>query len=186
MQALITIDQQLFLFINHLPHTEFTNQVAQFFSGVGTWGVIWLGLTVLLFLREEKRDHWFFLPPLLVMAGTTLSEYILKWIVARPRPTAEMGALIVGHADNFSFPSTHATFAFAFATVIAYEKRRWKWWVYTLAVCIALSRVYLGVHYPLDIVAGALLGWVIGRLALWMSRKKLSHRVKKKEQTLLA
>jgi len=131
---------------------------------------VWVVIAIVLFFREEKKDHWFFLPSAFVMISAVISEYIFKMLVARPRPTVDMGAIIVGAADNFSFPSSHAVLAFAFAYVLSAEESKFTKWFYALAVLIALSRVYLGVHYPLDIIGGAILGWGIGKAALGIIR----------------
>ncbi len=170
MDFLFALDRALFLGINHLPHTIISDSIAQFFSGVGAWGVVWFVIVLYLFFREERRDHWFFVPSIFASVSTVISEYVLKALIARPRPSAEMGALIVGYADNFSFPSSHATLAFAFATLLSGVEKRWKWWLYALASFIALSRIYLGVHYPLDIIGGSLLGYGIGVIGLRMER----------------
>jgi len=157
MELLLTLDRQLFLFINHLPHTSLSDVVALAISGVGTAGIIWFIIAILLFLREEKKDHWFFLPVLLA-GGTSwaIVELILKPLVGRIRPDG---------SDGFSFPSGHATIAFAMAVVLSRKEPKWKWIFYTLATLISLSRIYLGVHYPLDVLFGALLGWGVGRIA---------------------
>ena len=179
MEALIALDQQVFFLINLLPHPEFLDQAARLLSGVGTWGAVWLVIAVILFFREETRDHWFFLPSIVVSMGAIISEYMFKVLVARPRPSLEMGAIIVGSADNFSFPSSHATLAFAFAYILSREEPKLRVWFYALAILISLSRIYLGVHYPLDVVGGALLGWGIGIGAMRLERRprKKKYRI---------
>jgi len=172
------MDQTLFLVINHLPHTEFTNAVAMFLSGIGQWGLVWFVLAILLFFREEKRDHWFFLPSILAMgASYILSELVFKNLIARPRP---LGAYL----SDFSFPSTHATIAFALAFVLSKEEPKYTFWFYALAVCISLSRIYLGVHYPTDVIGGTLLGWGIGWIAVAI-KKTVPHGKKTKTQQKL-
>lgn len=156
MNSLLFLDQQLFLLTSHLPHNELFNTLALMFSGVGSLGAIWFFLGGLLFLREEKRDHWFFLP--LFLAGSVswlLVELFIKPLVARLRPDG---------SDGFSFPSGHATIAFACAVVLAKKEPRLRWLWFTLATLISLSRVYLGKHFPLDVLAGALIGLIIGIL----------------------
>ena len=161
MSSLLFFDQQLFLLINHLPHNELLDAVALMISGVGSLGAIWFFPGGLLFLKEERKDNWFFLP--LIIAGSVswaLVELILKPLVARPRPDGSGG---------FSFPSGHATIAFACAIVLSKKEPRLRWLWFTLATLISLSRVYLGKHFPLDILAGASIGFIIG--VLTSSRK---------------
>lgn len=166
MDFILSLDQQLFILLNHLPHNALLNALGLGLSAIGTAGIIWLILGGILFLREEKKDHLFFIPILVSAAASwILVEKIIKPFIARPRPTLEMGAIILGNnLADYSFPSGHATIAFAMAVVLSRKEPKWKWIFYTLAVLISLSRIYLGVHYPLDVVFGAFLGWGIGRI----------------------
>lgn len=172
MNVLLSLDQQLFLFINHLPHTLVTDSIAKFFSLIGTAGFIWLVIGGLLFLKEERKHHSFFVPIVAAGAGSyVLVELILKPLVGRLRPTLEMGAIIVGNQKpDFSFPSGHATIAFAMAGVLSAYEPKFRTWFYALAVCISLSRIVVGVHYPLDVIAGAVFGWGIGQSVLYMRK----------------
>lgn len=156
------MDLQLFLLIYQLPHNAFFDGLAQLFSGVGKAGIIWFVLGVLLFLREEKKNHRFFIP--IVGAGllSGILVGIVKSIIARPRPTDIL--------TDFSFPSGHATIAFAMAVVLSKIEPKGKWWLYGLALAISFTRIYLGVHYPLDVLAGGILGWSIGKIVVqWRS-----------------
>ncbi len=98
------------------------------------------------------------------------------WILARlgqhlfpqPRPfSLGLGTAWVAHADSAGFPSTHATVAFAFAGAVVACTRRWLSGLAALAVAalVAWSRVCLGLHFPLDVVAGA----IIGGAGAWLS-----------------
>lgn len=170
MNDLLSLDQQLFLFLNHLPHNEILNFLGLALSGVGTLGIIWFVLGIFFFIKEEKKNHWLFAPLVLAGLGTLLlADGILKPLIARLRPTVEMGAIILGNASSdYSFPSGHATMAFAGAVVLSHTEPKWKWFFYTLAALISFSRVYIGKHYPLDVVAGAILGIIIGWLSLML------------------
>ena len=168
MQQALFLDQKIFLFLNHLPHPGFAVELALFLSGIGAAGIIWFVIGAVLFLREEEKDHRFFIPIVLTGAASwILVEDVLKILFNRPRPTAAMGAWIFSpHLTDASFPSGHATIAWAMAIVLSRYEPRLRWWFYLLALSISFSRIYLGVHYPLDIVGGAFLGWGIARISL--------------------
>jgi undecaprenyl-diphosphatase len=177
-QLLITFDHEVFLFINHLPHTPVSDVIALTLSGVLVSTVIvWLLLSVWLFVREQKRDHWFFLP---VVLASTLSilvtDVILKNFFSRNRPPPSLGTInIGGPLADYSFPSGHATFAWALAIVLANKEPRAKWLFYLLAFLISLSRIYLGKHYPSDVIAGSLVGLGIGYMSLWTGQNMIKY-----------
>lgn len=79
---------------------------------------------------------------------------------ARPRPA---GA--INHAESpYSFPSTHSSSAFAWAEFMGIKYVRYKLLFFAFAALVAVSRVYIGVHYPVDVITGAILGWFIGKI----------------------
>jgi undecaprenyl-diphosphatase len=177
MNFSLSLDQQLFFLINHLPHNGFFDGVALFFSGVGTAGIIWLLLGVFLFFREEKKDRWFvFQLGVLGLAVWGLVEEVIKPLVGRLRPGLEAGAIIIGSQSNgFSFPSGHAAIAWAMAVLLSQKEPKWRWFFYILATAISFSRIYLGKHYPLDVLAGGLIGWILGFM--------ISHSILSKKST---
>lgn len=86
---------------------------------------------------------------------------IIRWFVHRPRPFELFFFDPLISAQGFSFPSGHAAFFFAFAVVLAYYDRRLGRWFLGLATVVSLARVLAGVHYPLDVLVGALVGAVV-------------------------
>jgi undecaprenyl-diphosphatase len=179
------VDEQLFLFFNSLPHTPGLDSLAMAISGIGNAGLIWIALALFLFFREERRGWSFFAPFLTAgFLASAASELILKPFVGRVRPAQFLlDAVVIGQIPRtFSFPSTHATLAWALATVIAAEDPRIGRFAYILAALISLSRIYLGMHFPLDVAVGALLGWGIGMLCVvvfYAPPKKKKARAKK-------
>jgi undecaprenyl-diphosphatase len=131
-----------------------------------------------LLLRRWKRpaDD---IALLVIAAGSAVLPIVIKFIVARPRPTLEH----LSHLTSLSFPSEHTTQAAAVYLTIAIMlskglNRGWRELVIVIAVLIALavawSRVYLGVHYPTDVIAGLLLGWTWALLLFHWARPKLA------------
>jgi len=169
MDLFSSIDIQLFYFVNHLPHTAFLNFCAQMLSGFGNGGIIYILTSCIVFLFEEKKDHWFFLPLSITgISAWIFSEVFLKYHIGRMRPDFFPNAIVIGSAPlSYSFPSTHSTFAFAFAYLLAYKEKRLGAFLYIMAILIGLSRIYLGHHYPSDVMGGALLGTILGWIVMF-------------------
>jgi undecaprenyl-diphosphatase len=139
-------------------------------------------LSVILFFafRWKRAAVWM----LVNLAGTLILDLTLKYSFARLRPTP----FFVPLPRTPSFPSGHALFSFCFYGVLAgliadrIESRRWQVLIWTIAAllvgAIGLSRIYLGVHYPSDVVAGYLTGtlWVSTMVALDRMRKRRQAR----------
>lgn len=131
-------------------------------------------LAVVLFVWEEVKDKKGFLAlALAIFLSLTLVEFGLKNIVRRERPELVLPeVIVVGEMmDSFSFPSGHAAVAFAGAVVLAAHHKKWQWYYFILAALISFSRIYLGRHFPSDVLAGILLGLLIGFFSLkWSLR----------------
>ena len=123
-------------------------------SHIGSYGIVWLMLAVLA-VWLYRRPIVF---PLVVIAyfGSAAVSDVIKLAVDRPRPVDHP---LVPEPTTHSFPSGHATTSFACAATLApFVPRRSVPVLYVLAAAIAYSRVYVGVHYPLDVLGGAALG----------------------------
>ncbi len=112
-----------------------------------------LGVTLLLGGQRRRG-----LMILVAITASLILTLIFQYLALRPRPEAVR--LLIPTPNFPSFPSGHAAAAFTTAVVWGLTYQRWRWWLLTLtgASLIALSRVYLGYHYPSDIVGGAILG----------------------------
>lgn len=136
--------------------------VLQAVTWAGTFGAVFLVLGLALALLRRRRA-----PAAAVVAAVVLGDLaarVLQAAVGRDRPPLRtpLPAPLVDLPNSGSFPSGHATVAFAAATVLALALPRGAVPLLALAAAVAFSRVYVGVHYPLDVLASAALGVGIG------------------------
>jgi len=146
-------------------------------AGVSFLGSGWMLLAIVPFLRHApwRKGTTLLLAALVATSGIVAG---LKLAVGRPRPfVAHPLAAVLGLQlpSDHSFPSGHAAGSFAFAAFVAKASPRHRTGLFALASAIAISRVALGVHYPSDVAAGALLGAAIGYAAAnvlsWWSKR---------------
>jgi len=130
-------------------------------SWIGSYGLVWIAIALVLALRWRRPSVF-----LTVVAADAIADALAelgKVIVQRHRPYEHQ----LGPAtSSYSFPSGHATTSFACATVLSAFAPRWRVPFFLLATLIALSRLYNGVHYPTDVVAGAFLGVFVALLVI--------------------
>jgi undecaprenyl-diphosphatase len=131
-------------------------------SRLGTFGLLWLLLALVAAIVWRRAEVLLLTAAAVVVADTFAA--VLKQVVERPRPYLPFPEPepLVGTALGYAFPSGHAATSFAAATVLSRAGPRLAPALFALAVAIAWSRVYVGVHYPSDILAGALLGVLVG------------------------
>ena len=138
---------------------------------LGEYGFIWIVICVVLLARKRTRRMGCACALSLLLAFIC-GEVVLKNIIRRARPFTHLSelTLLIPPPDSFSFPSGHTGSSFAAACSLTLSDRRNGWWAIPLAALIAFSRLYLSVHYPTDILAGALLGLVSALAARWLLR----------------
>ena len=159
LAVLLAKDELLLEWITSWRH-PFLNSFALLITHLGEWGLIWLVLGTLLLSLHAKLGSGLWRMILALCLTAFVSNVFLKPVIARPRPFTAMEKIeVLGHRPKtFSFPSGHASEAFAGAYALTQLYRRARWPSFTLASLIAFSRVYIGVHYPLDIIFGSLIG----------------------------
>lgn len=135
-------------------------------SRLGQAGTFWIILATIARLEDPRRAGRLWQMLLAIGLAYLLVDYVLKPGFARSRPfDAMLDVRLVGFRPvTYSFPSGHACSAFAGAWVLTLTWHRIAWLFWVLAALIAFSRIYIGVHYPIDVVAGALIGLAVGAL----------------------
>ena len=141
-------------------------------SAIGTWGAVWLALALVLALARRRPSVFLMVALADLLANGAAS--LLEWATRVRRPPlryAEPPPLVhVPHSG--SFPSGHTTTSFACATVLAAAAPRAAPLLYLLALAIGFSRIYVGVHWPLDVLGGIVLGIAIALLLLAADRRR--------------
>ena len=147
-------------------HTPFLDKIMVFITRLGDAGIIWIVLSIVLLLIPKTRKSGAVMVATLLV-DVLLCNIVLKNLVARTRPyDVNTGVhLLVAKLHDYSFPSGHtaASFASVTALYLADEKKLWKF-ALVMACLIAISRLYLYVHYPTDVLGGILFGVISGYL----------------------
>jgi undecaprenyl-diphosphatase len=141
-------------------HTPRLEEAMRLLGKAGNNGAVWLTLGLVLALVDRSnREAWIvcgLLGPVAIGVN-----YAVKLVVRRPRPVLEGLPPLGGAPSSLSFPSAHATSSFAVATAMTRVEPLGAL-AFLLAAALALGRPYLGMHYPSDVLAGAVLGIILG------------------------
>ena len=161
------LDASLFRAIHLGMHQRWLDPVMMWLTSPGPWKIPLLGVIGSLFLLKGRRGLIGVLVlALTIAAGDQLSSHVLKPIFHRPRPSEALSDArpLFGARHTNSFPSTHAVNFFAAAPVISAVFPPSTIPVYFVAATVSFSRVYVGDHWPSDVLGGALLGLGLGFL----------------------
>lgn len=156
-------------------------QLAALVSALGNYAFIWMLLAIIMLFFAGRRHIGFTIIAAVIITGIIVG-FIVQPIVGRVRPfDAGIGvsAVMGVSRSGFSFPSFHAAVSFAAAMVITMTLgRRPGVPAFAVALLIAASRLYLGVEYPTDVLAGAVIGAVIGLVTVWVYNQFLHDIVR--------
>lgn len=167
IDVLYQIDVAVFYFFNHTITNPFLDKFFMFITDVKNWYLTYLVLFFILFFkggRIGKISAGFMI--LLIITSDQFSSHLLKNLIERIRPCNVLPDVrtILGCSGTFSFPSTHAVNNFAAAAFFSKIFPKYKWVLFSSAFLVAISRPYLGLHYPSDTLGGAVVGIVLGYL----------------------
>jgi hypothetical protein len=158
-----SLDEALLRVARTAAHTPARERTVARFSALGQHAAIWLafGAAGSLLAPTPRRGRW--RAATATVAAAYVANTAIKLVVRRPRPMLEGLPPLTRTPTQLGFPSAHATSSFAAARVYSAAGAPAAP-LYALAFGLAASRIYLGVHYPSDVLAGALLGSAIGAL----------------------
>ena len=168
------LNHSLFHLINGVWISPVLDPCMIFLSRVNDYGAVWLALLGALAALGGRTGRWAALAGLVALMMGFASSEALKDLVMQPRPFLSLpdARLLISPPGSCSFPSANVAYAFAASIGSSLVVRRlagrvplWGWSFLALAVAISYSRVYVGVHYPGDVLGGALLGILVGWLA---------------------
>ncbi|MDD7409561.1 MAG: phosphatase PAP2 family protein [Anaerovoracaceae bacterium] len=176
-----SLDLSILDFIQAHLQSGFMDWIMPYITTLGNHGYIWIGITILFLCFKKTRKLG------LAMAVGLLIQFIvinpiIKPLVERPRPFTINTAhqLLISAPEDFSFPSGHTGAGFAVVSALFFGKNRLWIPALILALLVSFSRMYLYVHYPSDILVGALIGiasgWLACRLILKDDRRLILAR----------
>lgn len=165
MEVFYSIDLAIFYFFNHTISTGFLDKFFSIITNVNNWYIAYLILLGILFFKGGRMGKIAALGIIILITVTDQTGYkLLKEFFARERPCNALSDVLspLGCAGGYSFPSNHALNNFAAAAFFSMLYPNYKIVLYVTASLIAISRVYLGLHYPSDIIVGAAIGMIFG------------------------
>lgn len=185
IETLKNIDTEWFLAINTGMQNAFWDSVCPFMRNQKNWYVLYVMILWVCYRKWKNKSIWVLGgAALLVLISDQVSANLIKNTVQRLRPCNEpmlsgMVHNIVGCGKGYSFISAHATNHFAIAiffSVLFYPTYKWVPYIAVVwAALIAFSQVYVGVHYPFDVICGAVLGVLLGYIGGRFISKNLNE-----------
>lgn len=171
IEALLALDGNILLWIQENLRADWLTPIMVFITKSGGLGLIWilLCLTLLCF----KKTRWAGIAGLLgLVFSLMVNNVFLKRLIARTRPyeVVEGLHLLTKKATDFSFPSGHAGSSFAAATAICCMMKgsRVRWLALAFAALMGFTRLYIGIHYPTDVICGMITGALCGAAAYFV------------------
>lgn len=187
---LLQIDTSLFYFINNTMQNSLFDRIMPVITDIHYWKIVILIVWLALIVKGGKKGRVAAILVIVVVGfSDLLIAQVIKPIVARVRPCNVLPHvhLLVGcgSLESYSFPSSHASNIFAAASFFGYKYKRLVAAFITIAVLVAYSRVYVGVHYPFDVIGGAVVGVVCAWIVLILERRVCLLIEKRKRKSTL-
>lgn len=181
---LLRLDGEILLWIQNNLRTDLLNDIFIFLTSLGNGGRIWIVLSLILLIPKKTRKVGA-ICALSLIFSLLFNNMMLKKLIDRTRPFVTLDGLnnLVSVSDS-SFPSGHTSSSFSAAVVMLRNlPKKFGIPAFILAVIIAFSRLYIGVHYPSDVIGGIITGTLCSVLAQFLINKAIELYSKKKSDS---
>ena len=161
MPSILLLDTKLLFFINQNLANPVFDIIMPFVTNLNNWRIPILLVWILLMIKGGKKGRVVgFLLILVLIISDQFSSALIKPLVGRYRPCHlyDNLRLLVNCGGKYAFPSSHASNIAAFALLFSYFYRRWTPLFIIVAILVGFSRIYVGVHFPVDVLAGYAVG----------------------------
>ncbi|MEK7114002.1 MAG: phosphatase PAP2 family protein [Patescibacteria group bacterium] len=174
----MALDTQLFLLLNNLAgQSPFLDSVIVFFASYLAYILLVFFLAFLFFSQYQNREKLqIFLVTIIssIVARVGVTE-LIRFFYHRPRPFTDLPVHQLLASSEWSFPSGHAAFFFAMATAVYLYNKKWGIAFFIAVILMTISRIIAGVHYPSDIVGGALIGIIVAYITFRILTNKSQY-----------
>ncbi|MDE5569918.1 MAG: phosphatase PAP2 family protein [Ruminococcus sp.] len=177
MDIIREIDFMVLEYIREHLRNGFLDNIMPVVTAFGNMGMFWVVVALIISAKRKYRKCSITMMIGMIM-GVILGNFVVKNIVRRDRPCwiNEIGDMLIANPQDFSFPSGHTMSSFIAATILFYYDKRLGVPSFGVALLIAFSRMYLYVHFPTDIIGGALLGVGIAIMTVSLTNRYIFDR----------
>jgi undecaprenyl-diphosphatase len=176
----------VFRWVNEGWSNPFFDRFFSFITDFHNFYLLLIPIFVYWFIWDKAKSGWLILSLFVgVLLSDQIASHVLKYIVERVRPCNALTGVLTpdGHSSSFSFPSSHAANMGSAVFLLSKAFKPWTPLFVIIALLVGLSRVYLGLHYPSDVLGGYVLGLTLGYI-VWCVVEKLKVRFAAKPQPI--
>jgi undecaprenyl-diphosphatase len=167
---MFSLDERVFQWIYAVGHhNAFSDVLAVIFAEYLPYVLVLAFLVLVYYQKGWRRKVYLFCEAALaIILARGIVTVVIQYFYHEVRPFSFYNFTPLFPETGWSFPSAHAAWFFALATAIWYANRKWGWWFFALATLMGIARIYAGVHWPIDIVGGAVIGIACAVLIHWI------------------